>query len=519
MKYRNSQTDISLKKWFQNDYDHAHLRSIEVRAGSIRGLTQFQIALDYPITAIAGKNGSGKSTLLAIACCAFHNTKSGFKIQNRKQTYYTFADFFISHKNDGPTKKIEIAYQIAFNNWRVTPANPHKKTIGTQVRYKSEGGKWNQYDSRVNRDVVFIGIERIVPHSEKSQSRSYCRYFSAGEPKGWEDELCGIVGSILGKKYEEFQIAHHSKYRLPLAKVGDVTYSGFNMGAGENALFEIFSTIFSAPTGSLIVIDEIELGLHVEAQARFIRKLKELCLKRKNQIICTTHSSEIFNHLPEEARYFIERDNNKTRATAGYSSQYAFSKLSSENSKELVILVEDDVAQKLITLNLPNEIRSRVNTEVIGSASAVSIQLASAYKLSDSRKTIALFDGDQRVRKSENSLHSQNTMEIKDESYKDWFNSKSFYLPGNTWPEAWVIEKCKESIEALSKTTKTPPSTLSEIIEYGLEAGKHNEFYEIGRHLNLPKDEVLSMFCSHISQHHPEEIEPLIKQIQSELDN
>jgi hypothetical protein len=32
-----------------------------------------------------------------------------------------------------------------------------------------------------------------------------------------------------------------------------------------NALFEIFATIFACPEGVLLVIDEIELGLHEEA--------------------------------------------------------------------------------------------------------------------------------------------------------------------------------------------------------------------------------------------------------------
>ncbi|MFZ5933245.1 MULTISPECIES: hypothetical protein [Pseudomonas] len=54
------------------------------------------MSIDFPITAIAGRNGSGKSTVLALACCAFHNLKTGFKTSNRKQTYYTYADFSFS---------------------------------------------------------------------------------------------------------------------------------------------------------------------------------------------------------------------------------------------------------------------------------------------------------------------------------------------------------------------------------------------------------------------------------------
>ena len=52
------------------------------------------------------------------------------------------------------------------------------------------------------------------------------------------------------------------------------------MGAGEDALFEVISTLMMCPDGSLILIDEIELGLHEEAQARLIDELKKICSKR-----------------------------------------------------------------------------------------------------------------------------------------------------------------------------------------------------------------------------------------------
>ena len=200
MKFRESNQDRNLRRWFTNDNEHQLLRSIKLKEGSIRGLSPFQIKFDYPITAIAGKNGSGKSTILALACCAFHNRSKGFKLPNRKQTYYTFADFFIQHSDDIPPEGIEIYYSIAHNNWRVSDSYPDGKGVGAQKRSKKKGGKWSDYARRIDRNVVFLGIERIVPHSEKSQSKSYSKSFSHIGEKGWEDDVKDIVGKILGKK-------------------------------------------------------------------------------------------------------------------------------------------------------------------------------------------------------------------------------------------------------------------------------------------------------------------------------
>nr|WP_269432837.1 MULTISPECIES: AAA family ATPase [unclassified Pseudoalteromonas] len=247
----------------------------------MRGLSSFDIDFDYPITAIAGKNGSGKSTLLSLACCAFHNGKKGFKLPNRKQAYYTFADFFVQHSDDIPPEGIEIYYGIAHNKWRASSIKPDGKGVGLQKRSKKKGGKWTDYGRRIHRDVVFLGIERIVPHSEKSQSKSYSKSFSYSAENGWENDVKDIVGKILGKKYDEFKYVSHSKYRLPVVVCNGKRYSGFNMGAGENALFEVFSVIHATNEGSLIIIDEIELGLHSEAQKKFINHLKKVCKKEK----------------------------------------------------------------------------------------------------------------------------------------------------------------------------------------------------------------------------------------------
>ncbi|MBV6812088.1 hypothetical protein KWH19_20610 [Xanthomonas campestris pv. pennamericanum] len=107
--------------------------------------------------------------------------------------------------------------------------------MAAQSRVKKKGGEWNDYDKRIKRDVVFLGIERIVPHSERSQSKSYSRSFKDAPLKGWEAKVKEAVGTILNKKYDDFRCLEHSKYNLPLVKCGPLIYSGFNMGAGENA--------------------------------------------------------------------------------------------------------------------------------------------------------------------------------------------------------------------------------------------------------------------------------------------
>ena len=77
--------------------------------------------------------------------------------------------------------------------------------VGKQ-ELRKKGGKWNKYSHRVRRNVIFFGIERVVPHSEKSVSRSYRKVFTETDRQGWEGSVRKVVSRILGNDYDHFGI-------------------------------------------------------------------------------------------------------------------------------------------------------------------------------------------------------------------------------------------------------------------------------------------------------------------------
>lgn len=517
MKYRESNLDKELRKWFTQDNSKQLLRKIELSYGRLRGLTPFKVELNFPITAFSGINGAGKSTLLAICCCAYHNRKNGFKLPKRKNPYYTFSDFFVQHRDENSPQGIEILYDIAHDRWAPSEDSPETVGIFQQARRKPRDGRWNDYSKRVNKNVVFLGIDRIVPHAERSQSRSYSKYFKEGVTKGWEDNVKDIVGSILGKTYDKFHYVEHTRYSLPIVQVGHLTYSGFNMGAGESALFEIFSTIYSSGGNTLLVLDEIELGLHAKAQKIFMEKLKEICKEMNTQVICTTHSKEIFKCLPDDARFFIERVGGRTKITPEISPDFAFSKMSSSYKCELDIFVEDEVAEILLQKILPAEIRSRVKIIVIGSATAISRQLTALHIRGEERPTIAIFDGDQRKKENYNFKHAKSLHENCPQEFESWYRDRVSYLPGNTWPEAWIVQKCKAAQAQVSAELSLDLAHVDDMLSQSIQAGKHNEFYFIGNYVGLKKEQCLNHLAKVVSTVFPEEFSGLYNYISSKL--
>lgn len=494
------------------------LHSIRLVEGQFRGLTAMQIDFKYPITAICGKNGAGKSTLTALACCAFHNTSGGYRLPRRKLPYYTFSDFFIQHPTEEVPQAVMVQYFIASNQWRKSSRFPDGVGLAYQVRRKAKGGKWNDYDARVNRTVVFLGIERVVPHAERSQSRSYSKAFKDAPLRGWENEVMKSVGTILGKKYDGFRYVVHSKYSLPIVQVGSSVYSGFNMGAGENALFDIFSTIYSAGPGALIVIDEIELGLHAEAQRKLVEQLKDVCASRYIQVICTTHSREVLDGLPPDARFYIESINGSTVATSAISAAFAFSKLSSVNGQEADLLVEDDVAKAILLAALPAAIRTRVTVKIIGSANALARQLAAAYIRDPQKYILAIFDGDQLAKSSINFNHAKSMAENTDENFKIWFENRSAYLAGGTWPEAWLIKRSRQIPATLARIFGTDEPTLISALDAAQRSGKHKELAEFGRQLGLERTQCLQLLSTAVVREFDDEFTALLLRVQQTLD-
>ena len=520
MSYRYSQTDERNLRWMASDNSCATLNRVVLSDGKLRGLGKFDITFKYPIAAIAGENGSGKSTLLAIVACAFHNEKKGYKLSGRKNPYYTFSDFFIQSKSEIPPQGIRIRYQIRHNKWRKA-----KPGLGWQSRRKKEGGKWNNYDSRVRRNVIYFGIQRVVPHYERSTHRSYRGRFQPGNlDENVRKRIYKIASRIIGKTYSGYELYKHSKYSLPFTTCNGVRYSGFNMGAGESAVFEILTALFEAGRGALLVIDEIELGLHEKAQRRLIHELKELCKEFHCQIICSTHSHVILDELPPEARFFIESKTDESKIIPGISADWACGKLGGRNSGELDLFVEDETARAILRIGLPHAIRSRVNITFVGSSEAVLRQLTSRY-LDNRNNSLAVLDGDKRNEnesaKSKITKYAEASSAEEKEIAMEWAEQRITYIPGDTWPEKWLIETAQsieDKTDLENRWGLEDGASITSAFDNALRAGKHNEFFQLAEEMQQPEEQIRADLINFIKQVQPNIFHGIIEKITEMLE-
>lgn len=80
------------------------------------------------------------------------------------------------------------------------------------------------------------------------------------------------------------------------------SYSEFHMSAGERAILRLSRDI-STLHDALILIDEIEAGLHPYTQQVLMLELQRLALRQDLQIIVTSHSPFILESVPSEGAF------------------------------------------------------------------------------------------------------------------------------------------------------------------------------------------------------------------------
>ena len=77
-----------------------------------------------------------------------------------------------------------------------------------------------------------------------------------------------------------------------------VEYAGF----GSQQLLPVIAQLFSAPRGSLIMVEEPEISLHPEAQVELIKMFGD-AIHHGQQLLITTHSETLLLALPRLAAF------------------------------------------------------------------------------------------------------------------------------------------------------------------------------------------------------------------------
>ena len=404
----------------------------EIRLDSIRGLNDLRVVFDYPVSVIAGGNATGKSTVLFAAACAYRTPDQSFISRLRPSR------LFPGYRSE-PGMLRDEDQEITIDFDYVTPEGARS------MQWRRSKHKW-----RLN----FFRRE----NTSQPERQVYLRTFSNLK------DLSGVNASIVlrGRRGEleetpltasEIEFAHkmlpfrysevvnfsrNGRNLLFAAQESGATYSELDMAAGERAILQLSQEITQL-NGALVLIDEVEAGLHPWVQQLLMVHLQQLALRNDLQIIVTSHSPIVLDSVPSNGKIFLDRDelSGKVVVRPAYRDLIQ-NALYGRSNEVLKLLCEDKTAEGILEgvfdFLLPKEGISK-ETVRIGrdtGASQFPMHAETLRKFGQIQDTVFVLDGDQR--------DSEIGRKIEDRA---GHSVDILYLPGEETPENWVWNKLK----------------------------------------------------------------------------
>lgn len=456
----------------------------------LRGFSNEPVSFDFPVTALIGPNGGGKTTILGAAACAYKDIPPKKFFAKSGKYDETMQDWGIEYEliDRDINKKDFIRRTASFRNHR-----------------------WNR--EALDREVLLFGVARTVPANERPELQR-CASGSFSVPATQIHELTApvisAVAKILGKDISGFQL-------LKVEPKGEVTlltgktkggkgYSEFHFGAGESSIIRMVSQIESANEQALVLIEEIENGLHPLATIRMVEYLIEAAERKKIQVIFTTHSNDALKPLPSKAIWVATQD----RIFQGKLDIHSLRAITGQINASLVIFVEDPFAKLWVEAILRHTGGIAVDHVQVhgmeGDGTAVATNRYHNRNPSSQVPSVCYIDGD--------SKQSVSTSE------------KIYRLPGQA-PESYVFDETmaswasiggKLSVALLQRFENS--DTVRKICENIRLTNRdpHLLFAQVGEKLGLiPEETVALAFANIWAQTYPEQVSETLKHISGSL--
>lgn len=203
---------------------------------------------------------------------------------------------------------------------------PHGKEIISN--YESDSTKQkNRLGNTIKTDKVFEELRAIEGINDKVIEHLVSLYKSTDLIDTTNDidqfskiqQLLEILSKIEGENY----ILKNTEYKNIIDRfMGEITFSWDGLSSGELALLNLFGRLHSIKknlkaTNILLLLDEVDLGLHPEWQRRWISValpiIKEIFKDKHIQIIMTTHSPIMLSDIYAENVIMLRKDTNGNR--------------------------------------------------------------------------------------------------------------------------------------------------------------------------------------------------------------
>ena len=315
------------------------LTAVHIRA--LRGIWDLRIPLEYPVSVLAGPNGCGKSTVLFACACAYRVPGGSPRDFSPGRLFPNFRSRQQAVSSDAP-QETRIEFQYVHRRNDVAMSWRRRKSWTRTFSGQKRG-------TQPERQVYLRTLANLTNPSEVRSVLQLGRKEVRTETLG--AELLIFAHRILPWRYRNLELISGPASDLLFAEVEDLgrtRYSEFHMSSGERSILRISKDV-STLENALVLIDEIDTGLHPYTQQQAMLELQRSALRQKLQVVVASHSAVVLDSVPPEARVFLDRDEATGQVRRSPPFRDIFQRaLYGQSRDQLSILCEDAVAEGVL---------------------------------------------------------------------------------------------------------------------------------------------------------------------------
>lgn len=345
--------------------------------------------------------------------------------------------------------------ELEFNY--VTPeGRAYMRWRRSQSWTRSFGGR--KKASQPERDVYLRTLSNLSHPSEVRSLLTTFRLNSVRHTVPLTASQIELSQRMLPFKYREVvKLSSGNKNLMFASQEGGTEYSELHMAAGERSILRMSQDI-AQRKGALILIDEVETGLHPWVQQLLMLHLQQLALRNDLQIIVTTHSPVVLDSVPHYGRIFLERseEGGVSLIRPPYRDVIQDA-LYGRSGDTLNLLCEDETAEAILQ-GILDDLRPRLGirgrTVRIGrdaGAEEFPTHAAAFHKFGQIDNFVFVLDGDKRTSNVVDKLRERAGSEIP-----------ILFLPGYEAPEVWIWERMKDNSDEVARELGEP--SLSDVM-------------------------------------------------------
>ena len=425
----------------------------EIRLQGIRGIKDILVQFEYPVTVIAGGNASGKTTVLLAAACAYKVPGAGI----RDFVPSTFFPDYCPRTGDWKDYSGEITIDFAYATREGIRPMRYRRSKGWNRSFLGRKGM-----KQPEKSVYLRTLGNLRNPSEVRSVLNMSRLTTLPEESHLTASEIALAQHILPFRYSSVvELSNASgggRQNLLFATLEEgAAYSELHMAAGERAILRLAKEIAHLHK-ALVLIDEIEAGLHPRVQELLMLHLQQLALRNELQIIVTSHSPVVLDAVPQRGRVFLDRDEaGQVRVLPPYRD-IVQDVLYGRSGDGLNLLCEDDAAegilQGIFDILVP-KLGIRRGAHRIGrdiGADEFPAHATAFRKFGRIRNLVFVLDGDQRDRGIAERIAGNARPD----------QVPVLFLPGKSCPEEWVWNQIRSNTDDLAGELGIGPDQLSE---------------------------------------------------------